>query len=72
MLQRCISRPLLFNLFVNNLVLFIQYSVLSNCADNNILLVSGKNKEDKKKLLLLVFGIVNNWFYEKVLMLIPG
>ena len=72
MLQRCISRPLLFNLYVNNLVLFIQYSVLSNCADDNNLLVTGKNKEDKKSLHLLDFGIVNNWFYEKVLMLIPG
>ena len=53
-------------------MLFIQYSVLSNCADDNNLLVTGKNKEDKKSLHLLDFGIVNNWFYEKVLMLIPG
>ena len=43
---------------------FIQYSVLSNYADGNILFLIGKNKEDIKSLLLLDFVIVNNWFYE--------
>ena len=58
--------PLLFNLFINDLVLFIQYSVLSNYANDNNLFIIGKNKEDIKSLLLLDFEIVNNWFYEKL------
>ena len=48
---------------------FIQYSVLSNYADNNNLFVIGKNKEDIKSLLLLDFMIVNNWFHENFMVL---
>ena len=50
---------------------FIQYSVLSNYADDNNLFVIGKNKEDIKSLLLLDFEIVNNWFYENFMILNP-
>ena len=50
---------------------FVQYSVLSNYADNNNLFVIGKNKEDIKSLLLLDFEIVNNWFYENFMILNP-
>ena len=50
---------------------FIQYSVLSNYADNNNLFVIRKNKEDIKSLLLLDFMIVNNWFYENFMVLNP-
>ena len=46
--QGSIDGPLLFNLFINDLVFFIQYSVLSNYADDNNLFVIGKNKEDIK------------------------
>ena len=66
-----IDGPLLFNLFINDLVFFIQYSVLSNYADDNNLFVIGKNKEDIKSLLLLDFEIVNNWFYENFMILNP-
>ena len=41
--QESIDRLLLFNLFINDLVLFIQYTHDSN------LFVIGKNKEDIKK-----------------------
>ena len=44
--QWSINGPLLFNLFINDLVYFIQYSVLSNFGDDNNLFVIGKNKED--------------------------
>ena len=62
--QRSIDGQLRFNLFINDLVLFIQHSVLSNYADDNHLFVIGKKKEDIKSALLLDFQIVNNWFYE--------
>ena len=48
---------------------FIQYSVLSNYADENNLFVMGKNKEDMKSLLLLDSEIVNSWFYENFMIL---
>ena len=63
--------PILFNLFINNLVFFIQYSVLSNYADDNNLFVIVKNKENIKSFLLLDFEMVNNWFYENVMILNP-
>ena len=69
--QGSIDGPLLFNLFINDLVFFVQYSVLSNYADDNNLFVIGKNKEDIKSLLLLDFEIVNNWFYENFMILNP-
>ena len=64
--QGSIDGSILHNLFINDLVFFIQYSVLSNYADDNNLFIIGKNKEDIKSLLLLDFEIVNNWFYEKL------
>ena len=69
--QEFIDGPLLFNLFINDLVFFIQYSVLSHYADDNNLLVIVKNKEGIKSLLLLDFEIVNNWFYENFMILNP-
>ena len=69
--QGSIDGPLLFNLFIDDLVFFIQYSVLSNYADVNNLFVIGKNKEDITSLLLLDFEIVNNWFYENFMILNP-
>ena len=60
--QGSINGPLLFNFFINDLVFFIQHSVLRNCADNNLFVI-GKNKKDLS-LLLLDFELVNNWFYE--------
>ena len=52
-------------------MLFIQYTVLSNYAGDNNLFVIGKNKEGIKSLLLLDFKIVNNWFYENLMILNP-
>ena len=58
-------------MFINDLVIFIQESLLSNYADDNNLFVIGKNKEDIKSSLLLDFDIVNNWFYENFMILNP-
>ena len=51
---------------------FIPYNVSSNYAHGNNLFVIGKNMEDIKTLLLLDFEIVNNWFYENLMILNPG
>ena len=69
--QGSIDGPLLFSLFINDLVFLIQCSVLSNYADDNNLFVIGKNKEDIKSFLLLDFEIVNNWFCENFMILNP-
>ena len=61
--QGSIDGPLLFNLFINGLVFFIQCSVLSNYADNNNSFVIGQNKQGIKSLLLLDCEIVNSWLY---------
>ena len=41
-----VDGPLLFNLFINNLVFFIQYCMLSNYTDNNLFSM-GKIKDLK-------------------------
>ena len=45
--------------------------MLSNYADDNNLSIIRKNKEGIKTLPLLDFEIVNNWFYEKFMILNP-
>ena len=57
-----IDGPLLFNLFINDLVFFIQYCTLSNYADDNNLFSMGKNKDQVKTFLSSDFKIINNWF----------
>ena len=49
--QGSIDGPLLFNLFVNDLVFFIQYCTLSNYAEDNNLLSKGTNKDQVKSFL---------------------
>ena len=49
---------------------FIQYSVLSNYADD--LFVIGINEEVINSLVLLDIEVVKNWFYENFIVLNPG
>ena len=58
-------------MFTNDFVLFIQYNVLNNYADDNNLFVIGKNKENIKSLLLLDLELVNNLFHENFMTLNP-
>ena len=69
--QGFIDEPLLFNLFINDLLLFICFSTLSNCADDN-LLATGTHIQLINQLPLSDFRIVNNWFYENFMILNPG
>ena len=62
--QGSIDGPLLFDLFINDHVFFIQYCTLSNYADDNKLFSRGKNKDQVKTFLSSNFKIINNWFYE--------
>ena len=56
--------PLLFNLFINDLVLFLTETMLSGYADDNNLFRIGKDINKIKNVLAKDFGIVTNWFYE--------
>ena len=69
--QGSIDGPLLFNLFINDLIFFIQYCTLSNYADDNNLFSMGKNKDEIKNILSSDFRVVNDWFYENFMVLNP-
>ena len=70
--QGSIDGPLLFNLFINDFVLFIEYTALGNYADDNNLSITGTSIENIKKVLLADFKTVIEWFsdnymYKRVL-----
>ena len=63
-LQGSIFGPLLFNIFIHDLFLFVSSSNLSNRADDNTLYASGFNQEEVKHFLSTDFDGVMKWFYE--------
>ena len=69
--QGSIDGPLLFNVFINDLFLFICFSTLSNYADDNNLFATGTDIQLINEVLLSDFMAVNNWFYENVMILNP-
>ena len=69
--QGSIDGPLLFNLFINDLVLFIEYTALGNYADDNNLSITGTNIENIKKLLLADFKTVIEWFSDNYIIINP-
>ena len=71
-LQGSIDGPLLFNLFINDLFLFICFSTLSNYADDNNLFATRTDTQLINQMLLSDFRTVNNWFYENFMILNPA
>ena len=70
--QGSIDGPLLFNLFINDLSLFVYTAVLSNYADDNNLYAIGNDKEETKRALVKDFQTVINWFCENYMILNTG
>ena len=69
--QGFIDGPLLFSIFINNPVLFIQYTIIENYADDsNIISVSGNNKKNLKKLLLSGFQTLPECFPDNYMIII--
>ena len=70
--QGSILGPLLFNIFINDLFLFVSSSNLSNSADDNTLYASGFNLEEVKSCLRTDFDAVTKWLYENHMALNAG
>ena len=70
--QGSILGPLLFNIFLNDLLLFVENSDLSNYADDNTLCGCGNNLEEVKQTLRGDFQIVTKWFFENYMVLNSG
>ena len=71
-LQGSILGPLLFNIFLNDLFLFVENSYLSNYADDNKLCSSGNDLEKVKQTLREDIEIVTKWFYKNYMVLNSG
>ena len=70
--QGSILVPILFNIFVNDLFLFVSSSNLSNYADDNTLYTSGYNLKEVKEVLLNDLNKVTEWFFENYMVLNAG
>ena len=62
--QGSILGLLLFNIFINDIFLFVSSPYLSNYADNSTLYAFGLNLEEVKNVLHTDFDEVARWFYE--------
>ena len=74
-----VDRPLLFNLFINDLFLFICFSTLSNYTVCKNLFTTGiqyiyslNHTQVINQTFSSNFKRVNNWFYENFMILNPG
>ena len=69
--QGSIDGPRLFNLFMNDIFLFVCFSTLSNHADDKNLFATGTDIQLINQMLLSDLMTVNKWFYEKFMILNP-
>ena len=67
--QGSIDGPILFDIFINNLVLFLTQCFLNNYADNYNLYSTGNNLELAKIDLQRNFRAIKNWFFENFMKL---
>ena len=70
--QGSILGSLLFNIFINDLFLFVSSSFFSNYGDDNTLHASGFNLAEVKNCLSTDFHAVTKWFYENHMALNAG
>ena len=70
-LQGSIDGPLFFNLFINDLELFLSETFLSNYADDNNLYSTRKELNVIKEKLQKDFKVVTDWFFENYMSLNP-
>ena len=64
--QGSILGPLLFNIFLNDLLLYPEETFLSNYADDNTLRLVGNTIESVKNALSNDFRVIQNWFHENL------
>ena len=70
--QGSILVPLLFNIFLNDLFLFVSNDFLSSYPDSNTLYTLGENLKKIEDNLPNSFETVHQWFYENYMVLNVG
>ena len=67
--QCSILGPLLFNIFINNLLVFIETSTFWDYADDNTMYSSDKNVSIVISRFRPDFAIISEWFHENYIVL---
>ena len=67
-----VNGPLFFNIFINNLFLFIKTTILLNYANDDTIYFSDKNANIVVNKLRDDFTIISQWFYENYTVLNPN